>query len=149
VNPKHLFLGTNTENIHDMHEKGRGYKGTRHHDNKLTVKQVLSIRKDWRSTVEIGNEYGVSTSMVSDIRSRKKWGHLPEEKNVEERTYGANKLTKAQIIAIRSDVRTQKEIANEYGLRQAYVSKIKLGRIWGEVIDNSCIIDNSVVKTGI
>ena len=40
------------------------------------------------------------------------------------------KLTKAQVIAIRADTRTQKEIAAEYGVQQSQISRIKNGIRW-------------------
>lgn len=40
------------------------------------------------------------------------------------------KLTKAQVIAIRADTRTQKEIAVEYGVQQSQISRIKNGIRW-------------------
>lgn len=40
------------------------------------------------------------------------------------------KLTKAQVISIRADIRTQKEIATEYGVQQSQISRIKNGVRW-------------------
>jgi len=40
------------------------------------------------------------------------------------------KLTKEQVIAIRQDTRTQKEIAAEYGVQQSQISRIKNGARW-------------------
>ncbi len=135
LNPNHLFLGTHTDNVQDMHKKGRATTvGTKHHDNKLTEEQVYAIRKDARTTIEIGKEYGVSTATVSDIRLRNKWKHLPEETGKYEPRFGLSRLTKDQIIAIREDKRLQREIAADYGLQQAYVSKIKLGKLLSEVV---------------
>ncbi len=40
------------------------------------------------------------------------------------------KLTKAQVISIRADIRTQKEIATEYRVQQSQISRIKNGVRW-------------------
>jgi hypothetical protein len=47
VNRKHLFLGSQTDNIHDMEKKGRAYhkSGELHGRAKLTWKDVRRIRK--------------------------------------------------------------------------------------------------------
>lgn len=43
------------------------------------------------------------------------------------------KLTTEQVLAIRADKRSQSLIAAEYGVQQAAVSKIKLGKVWRHV----------------
>jgi hypothetical protein len=43
---------------------------------------------------------------------------------------GSTKLTDEQVVAIRSDARTQRVIAKEYGISQSQVSWIKSGRGW-------------------
>lgn len=40
------------------------------------------------------------------------------------------KLTKKDVQSIRADMRTQKDIAKEYGVCQTQISKIKLGLAW-------------------
>jgi hypothetical protein len=46
-NPKHLFLGTQTDNIHDMEDKGRARhpRGEHAGNAKLTAVDVLEIRR--------------------------------------------------------------------------------------------------------
>ena len=44
VNPKHLFLGTNADNVKDMIKKGRQAKGERNGRSKLTEEEVIMIR---------------------------------------------------------------------------------------------------------
>ena len=43
------------------------------------------------------------------------------------------KLTEAQIRAIRTDSRLQREIAAEYGVRENTISRIKSGKRWGHI----------------
>jgi hypothetical protein len=45
---------------------------------KLTASEVLSIRTEVGSNVEIAERYGVKNQTISDIRLRKKWKHLAE-----------------------------------------------------------------------
>ena len=63
LNPKHLFLGTQSDNMRDMVKKGRhGYR-------KLNDAQVLYIKElphnEWR---RIADEYGISGSYVRCIQ---------------------------------------------------------------------------------
>lgn len=78
VNPDHLFLGTNADNMADMKAKGRGNgpRGAACHFTKLADEQVITIRSDSRKGVEIAKHYGVSAALVSDIRNRKCWKHI-------------------------------------------------------------------------
>ena len=68
VNPAHLFLGTQLENIEDMLNKKR-QKGPR----KLTEMQVLAIRADKRGKRVIAKELGVYPSTIGRARNGKTW----------------------------------------------------------------------------
>ena len=80
VNPAHLFLGTQADNIADRHRKGRsrGVPGERHHKAKLTEADVLSIRQlyPYCSISEISREFGVRRATVYAIVHRQTWKHL-------------------------------------------------------------------------
>ena len=47
--------------------------------------------------------------------------------------HGSSKLTAPDILMIRSDTRTQKLIAIDYGVGRALISKVKLRRVWAHV----------------
>lgn len=86
VNPEHLFLGTQKDNISDMDAKGR--RGTWRHPGemspmaKLNAEQVVEIReawrddKDYRTQKELAHDYSVSQALISEIVNCKRWGHL-------------------------------------------------------------------------
>lgn len=78
VNPNHLFLGTQQDNMEDMHRKGRGVSrsGESSGVSKLTNAQVLAIRADSRKTAEIASEYGIVRQSVMNIKNGITWGHL-------------------------------------------------------------------------
>jgi hypothetical protein len=79
-NPKHLFLGTQLENIADRHRKGRdahvSRPGMSNHQARLTDDAVRLIRATRGPLRLIAKEHGVSRSLVSLIRSGKRWGHV-------------------------------------------------------------------------
>lgn len=81
VNPNHLFLGSQADNMHDMIGKGRAklrpQLGEEHGEAKLTEAQVMQIREDTRNQRTIAADYGISQTNVSDIKRRKIWKHLP------------------------------------------------------------------------
>jgi hypothetical protein len=78
VNPDHLFLGTQKDNLRDCSRKGRTPLGEKQGRSKLKTDEVLEIR-DLASALpqrQIAVLYGVSQSTISDIISRRKWPHV-------------------------------------------------------------------------
>lgn len=76
VNHEHLRLGTHAENHDDKKNKGRSNTGTRHGQHKLTNEQVLEIRALHMRQRDIASVYGITQSVVSEIRAGKAWRHL-------------------------------------------------------------------------
>lgn len=78
VNPDHLFLGTQSDNVADQVKKGRTNppKGESQVNAKLTEADVLAIRADPRTYREIAPDYGITHPHVSDIKNRKRWRHI-------------------------------------------------------------------------
>jgi len=74
-NPAHLFLGTQADNVADMHAKGRQGKvfGEQHHKTTLTIDQVRAIRADSRSQSTIARAYGVHQTTVGNIKRGRTW----------------------------------------------------------------------------
>lgn len=82
VRPSHLFLGTNQDNMDDMHRKGRGNrsKGERHLSAKLIKSSVVEIRHKYATggytLTELGIAYGVCFATIHAIVKRKTWKHV-------------------------------------------------------------------------
>ncbi|NGX57246.1 MAG: hypothetical protein K940chlam3_00132 [Chlamydiae bacterium] len=106
VNPDHLWLGTQKDNMEDAKTKGRlkgtpgikwtdqqrekilknrqppNKKGEAHHLAKLNEKNVREIRNLLREGIKqnkIADKYGVCQSAVSHIKSGRRWPHILEE----------------------------------------------------------------------
>lgn len=78
-NPKHLYWGTNADNVRDRVERGRNLRGEAHGRAKLTEEQVRQIRlsvANGHSQKAMAQVYGVRRSTVQLIVSRKRWTHL-------------------------------------------------------------------------
>lgn len=74
INPAHLFLGTQKDNLHDMQAKGRkregNHRGERNGNAKLSDVQVAEIRRlyaDGGSPTAIGALFGVTGTQVTYI----------------------------------------------------------------------------------
>jgi hypothetical protein len=80
VNPDHLILGSQKENMLDKVSKDRQLKGQKHGNSKLTEFDVKCIRLLYSTGEylmrELGFTYGVDKSMVNLIVKRKNWSHI-------------------------------------------------------------------------
>jgi HNH endonuclease len=78
VNPNHLFLGTQADNVLDMDNKGRRRvgAGTKHRKAKLTDDQVLAIRSSNKTPNQLAEEFGMHPSSIRLIKAKKIWRHL-------------------------------------------------------------------------
>ena len=81
VNPDHLFLGTQAQNLADMRRKGRSRMplvvGSANANAKITEDDVRAIRADPRNHTHVARDYGLTKQAVSMMRSRKTWRHVP------------------------------------------------------------------------
>lgn len=82
VNPAHLHLGTQWDNIHEMLDRGRDKppRGATHHWTKLTENDVVAIRTlhaTGKYTYrQLGDMYQVNKCTVGLIIRGKNWRHL-------------------------------------------------------------------------
>lgn len=80
VNPDHLWLGTHADNMDDRQARDRQAKGESVGTSKLTREQVVEIRERYSAggatQAALGEEYGVSSSLVGRVVRRECWGHV-------------------------------------------------------------------------
>jgi hypothetical protein len=83
INPDHLFLGTNQDNVDDKVRKGRAKlagkvnrRGQRNPSAVLTEAEVLKIISSPLSAKRLSEHYEVHISTIFRIKSGEKWGHL-------------------------------------------------------------------------
>lgn len=78
VNPHHLFLGTQADNLRDMRIKRRDNppRGSRHPKTKLDEALVARVRADARSHRRIARDYGIGKSTVGMIKAGATWTHV-------------------------------------------------------------------------
>lgn len=101
VNPSHLFLGTQRDNMADCARKGRNVfqahperiprgdahgmrlhperraRGEQHGLTTLRESDVLEIRGASGTNTSLALRFGVSRRTIRNIRSRKTWAHVP------------------------------------------------------------------------
>lgn len=76
VNPDHLFLGTQVDNMRDMAAKGRGLHPRGEQVSKITEQQVRQIRRDDRPQSLVASLHGITQTQVSRIKRRTNWAHI-------------------------------------------------------------------------
>lgn len=84
VNPGHLFLGTQKDNVLDMVRKKRGvrpphYCGSRNNSAKLTERQVIEIRRlvaTGETYTSVAEAFGTSRQNIRLIHRRIHWRHI-------------------------------------------------------------------------
>lgn len=78
VNPDHLFLGSQSENVRDCMRKSRrnSPRGERQWSAKLKASDIHIIRADCRSVREIADRYGVTPCHISKIKRGCLWAHI-------------------------------------------------------------------------
>lgn len=69
INPLHLWFGDRSENARDRDNKDRVQHGEKHYASRLTDDQIRAIRADPRMQRVIADDYGITQSHVSRIKS--------------------------------------------------------------------------------
>jgi len=76
VNPDHLFLGTNKDNVDDKVSKGRQASGPKAGKSKLTEDDVRRIRNLSGTARSIAKQFNVFEGTIGRILKRKTWRHI-------------------------------------------------------------------------
>lgn len=80
INPAHLFLGTDRDNIRDAAAKNRlapsRARGEMHRKARLTEEDVRAIRGSAESNGQLAERYKVSKGAIKGVRTRKNWRHV-------------------------------------------------------------------------
>lgn len=76
VNPDHIFLGTQKENMADKVKKNRQARGEKHGTHKLTDVQVMRIKSSNEKPIDLAKEFNCSIITIRQIRNGLYWKHL-------------------------------------------------------------------------
>jgi len=88
VNPAHMFLGTNLDNMRDREAKGRhphtptwAGVGSANPNAKMTEEQVIEARRNYAdgglTQTQLAQRFGISPQMMNKIILSRHWTHLP------------------------------------------------------------------------
>ena len=79
VNPDHLFMGTQKQNVHDMISKKRNSFGAKRPNAKLTEDQVLEmreLRKNGLAITAIAKQYNIGGTTAFYAIKGIQWKHV-------------------------------------------------------------------------
>ena len=81
INPNHLHLGTQKQNMAEMVRRGRSLKGSNHPKAKLIEKDVYFIRFESEGITrkELAEMFEVSKDTIRDIKKNKSWKHVTKD----------------------------------------------------------------------
>lgn len=88
INPDHLFVGTNADNVRDREKKGRWKPriGEKHHLATLTeakVRKIIEMLAGGARVVDAARQNGASIEAVAAIKSHRTWRHIPRPASLE------------------------------------------------------------------
>jgi hypothetical protein len=80
VNPDHLRIGTQQDNIADMHNKERARQGhalgVEHGLAKLNPDRVREIRASHETTLQLSKRLGIARATIDAVKKRQTWRHV-------------------------------------------------------------------------
>ena len=76
VNPDHIFLGTQQDNMTDKVLKNRQSNGEKHGMSKLTKEQAFEAKFGTEKSSLLAKKFGCSAVTIRQIRSGMYWKHL-------------------------------------------------------------------------
>lgn len=76
VNPRHLSIGTNDDNVGDMVSRARQTLGERNPQAILTEDDVRSIRTSQKPVSELAEIYAVRAGTIYGVIARRSWKHV-------------------------------------------------------------------------
>lgn len=147
VNPAHLFVATQKENVDDMIKKGRKVvaRGEDAGLAKLTLEQVEFVIKNYRpkhrefSGAALARQFGVTKACIHDIIRRKSWRHTEAQVDLSLRSPKC-KLTAEQARFVKENYRdgrcpwlpgmSGRELAKKFGVDVNTISNIVKGKTW-------------------
>lgn len=139
VNPNHLFLGTQKDNVRDMMAKGRGLIGEKNPRSKITetdVREIFRLYNDGYTYREIEEYVGINRKHVGLVIQGKCWSHLGLVAFVRERNR-ALKLCERDVRYIKyllfyTDL-SKTEIGLRFGVSRTTIIAIERGQTWNHI----------------
>lgn len=129
VNPRHLLVGSQADNVATRPRSGRWF-GAR--TGKLTPEQVLVIRSSAKPQTELAREFNVSQTAISRVISGKTYGADGKPK-VRHNGGPSRKLSPEAVREIRSSVDPVKVLVERYAVGATLIYGVRNGTRYADV----------------
>lgn len=131
-NPRHLFIGTQVDNVKDCKSKGRNARGETHARAKITESDVIEIRESPLSNDELSKLFNLKNGTICNIRVGRTWKHVGGKRSYHPNPQG--RLTDDEVRKIRRDTEhTQRQLAQIHGTTPGMVWCIRHGKAYKHV----------------
>lgn len=144
-NVRHIYEGTQAENVADQRQRARTRRGTDHHRAKLTPDDVALIRQlsgSGYGQSPIAGRFGVSRETIRAVLRGKTWTHVPGDNppppkpDVAGEKCATSKLAAEAVLTMRaasSGGESLGSLARRYGISKTQVSRIVNRLAWGHL----------------
>jgi hypothetical protein len=129
VNPKHLHLGTNVDNMREAVERKRFPLGEAKATARLSEQQVCEMRRRLHAGERVGavaGAYGVDRSTVRRVASGIYWGHVGEPV-WRSRRRRLSSAEREEMRRLRSDGWALRDLGARFGVHEASASRLCFG----------------------
>lgn len=149
INPDHLWLGTDKENVADRNNKNRQAKGSRIGKSELIEEDVVNILNDilcnkCNRVSELSKKYRISRNVINGILNKKAWKQITKNYDmikiksmIDSRTNFKSKFSDSEIIDIRKRIKigiSLSSIARFYNVSTPTISAINNGKTYTTVV---------------
>lgn len=135
VNPDHLEIGTQADNMADMAKRNRARSGQAHHNARITAEQAMEIVaavEAGERVVDVAARFGITPGLVSSLRyGRTKWIKVEAPTGRSDRRI-SDEVARAIYAAKAARVRV-KSLMEKYSVTRTMVSDIWRGATYASV----------------
>lgn len=150
VNPKHLKLGTQRENVEDCVNKGRRSPQDKDNNNRaiLSEKKVIEIKRLFEtgqySLSQLSKIFGVAHTTISYLLKGKSWKGVGGEVSIPINRLPNHTLIEEEVVEIKKllqeGILSGKEISELFNTTETNISCIKRGVSWKNIGELNIIL---------
>lgn len=130
INPDHLLVGTNKDNVADCISRGRrgDLSGENNGVSKLIDADILEIRASNEPTQILASKFGIDRTTIWGIRVGKTWKHVDLGVSSIRAPGRPAKLSVEDVTAIRASELSGRQLSEIFNVSQTTISMVRSGK---------------------